>query len=79
MNALASYDVAERIGLFLDQYVHLPDGVSPIPRNIPYFKDGFKALIENGIFESVEDIKMACLEQQMQIIPNFLFEGIEQK
>lgn len=79
MNAIASQDVADRIGEFIDQYVRLPDGHTQIPRNIPYFKDAFKIMIAMGIFQSVDEIKFACLTQQKQIIPNFLFEGIEEK
>ena len=79
MNALANNDVSERIGNFLDQYIRLTDGVSQIPRNIPFFKDGFRLLIETGLFPDVYSIKLACLIQEHQIIPDFLFDGIEKK
>ena len=74
MNAIVDNDAAERIGEFLDQYVRLPDGNSKIPRNIPYFKESITFLLDSGIYSIPEAIKKACLKEQDQMIPYFLFE-----
>ena len=71
MNELASEDVAERIGAFLDEYICLPDG-GKVPRNIPYFKEAFQILFKNGA--TVDEIQKRCIRSQRQIIPTFLFE-----
>lgn len=70
-NAIATKEVAERIGAFLDDYIRLPDG-SQIPRNIPYFKEGIQLILSEGASE--REIQRRCLESQRQIIPKFLFE-----
>lgn len=70
-NALQNKDVAERIGRFLDDYISLPDG-SPLPRNIPYFKQGIMTIMQQGATE--REIQIRCLQSQRQIIPKFLFE-----
>ena len=75
MYALASTEVAERIGTFIDKYIRLQDGTS-VPRSVQMFKDAFLLMLQTGTFSSIREIKMACLREQYQIIPDFLFEQI---
>ena len=73
MESLMSDDFRDRLGEFLDNYIQTTDG-QPIPRNIPYFKEALKTLIQPGLFKDVEDVKRAALKEKQIIIPNFLFD-----
>ena len=75
MEALTDKEFADKIGMFLDEYIQQPDG-GKIPRTVPYFREAFKVLLAEGIFRSPEEIRKACLKTQYAIIPNFLFENI---
>ena len=75
MEALTDKEFADKIGTFLDEYIQQNDG-SPIPRTIPFFRESFKILISEGIFQSTDEIRKEGLKTQYAIIPNFLFEGI---
>lgn len=75
MYGVASAEVMERIGKFIDNYVVLQDGTS-VPRNVTMFKESFLILLQSGTFRSVRDIKQSCLREQYQIIPDFLFEKV---
>lgn len=75
--ALASEEVLERIGAFIDRYVMLQDG-STCPMTVATYKEAFLLMIRSGTFHSVEEIKRACLREQLQMIPDFMFENVYQ-
>lgn len=72
MNTLVTQDAYERIGAFLSQYVR-PDGGGPLPQDTGYFKRAISMLFESKTFDSIEDMKLACLRDYEIIIPDFLF------
>lgn len=74
MCALANTEVLNRIGDFIDRYVQLRNG-SPIPRNTQVYQDAFVEMLRSGEFHSVEEIKKACLKDEHQMIPDYLFKG----
>lgn len=74
MNFFANESIRDNIGNFIDRRVQLPSG-DPIPRNIPYYKEAFLVMINSGVFNSIDEIKRACLLEEHQMIPDFLFEN----
>ncbi|MBR3353862.1 MAG: hypothetical protein IKG47_00685 [Oscillospiraceae bacterium] len=74
MSILIEPDAMERIGVFIDKYVRLPDG-SSVPRDQKFYKAAFQMMLKSGAFKSVRDIKIACLLDQSQMIPTFLLEN----
>lgn len=74
MEVLIGEEFRDKIGEFLDQYVcaYSPEGESKLPRNVPYFKEAIKLMIEQGWTE--ESIRKACLKEKCLILPNFLFD-----
>ena len=73
MYALANTEVLNHIGDFIDRYVQLIDG-SPIPRNTQMYQDAFVEMLRSGEFHSIEEIKRACLIEEYQMIPDYLFK-----
>lgn len=73
MNSLATEEIRDNIGEFIDRRIRLPNG-DPIPRNIPYFKQALSMMLEIGLYDSSKEIVAACLREEHQIIPDFLFE-----
>ena len=73
MEALTDKEFCDRIGAFIDKYIRQMDG-SPIPRTIPYFQEAFRTMLSEGFFRNPEEIRKACLSEQLAIIPNFLFD-----
>ena len=74
METLIGEEFCDNIGEFLEQYVCAwnTDGETKLPRNIPYFKEAIKVMMETGWTK--ESIRKACLKEKSLILPNFLFE-----
>ena len=71
MESLTNEEFRDAIGEFLDGYVRL-DNDKPIPRNIPYFREAIKTMMEDGYTQ--EEIIMACLREKALRLPQFLFD-----
>ena len=67
----------DRISAFLAQYIEMADGDSLIPRTDNDFRSSFKLLLKEQVFASKKYIKLECVKEHDVIIPDYLFEGIE--
>ena len=74
MDKLTDPEYIEKIGEFCDIWLCDASTGGKVPRSIPYFKQGFQALIREGIFKDEAELRKACLKEKLIILPNFLFD-----
>lgn len=73
MRDFCTREAHKRMHAFLSQYVVTQDD-EEIPMDCLFYKDAINLLLTGGVFQSKEELKKECLEEQLFIIPDFLFE-----